>query len=210
MPRRKVQRGVSFVVVLARGVAAHALTVSGGDEVVTSVERPDKARGYRFREDGVSVLEYVLLVALVAMVATGALLYLGRGTASPLHVANNVGNNVSLGQNGGQGGAGTSPIGVSPSDTYWCTSGQSNCTDPMVVSGTEEIQFTLSGGTAPYSFTLQGQQSFMSLDPAKHTINIHPSSCKDAGSYMISLEVTDSAVPPDTGTLTFTLDVAPC
>ena len=210
MPGPTDKRAVGFALGLARGVVALALRMFGKDEVTTKVALRVKVRRDRFREDGVSILEYVLLVALVAMVATGALLYLGRGTASPLHVANNVGNNVSLGQNGGQGGAGSSPIGVSPSDTYWCTSGQSNCTDPMVVSGTEEIQFTLSGGTAPYSFTLQGQQSFMSLDPVKHTINIHPSSCKDAGSYVISLIVTDSAIPPDTGTLTFTLDVAPC
>jgi hypothetical protein len=41
-------------------------------------------------------------------------------------------------------------------------------------------------------------------------INIAPNSCKDARSYVISLVVTDSATPPDTGTLTFTLDVVPC
>jgi hypothetical protein len=210
MPGPTVQRAVGFAVGLARGVVALALRFIGGDEVTTKVALRIKVRDDRFREDGVSILEYVLLVALVAMVATGTLLYLGRGSASPSHVANNVVNNVSVGQNGSQGGGGSSPIGVSPSDTYWCTSGQSNCTDPINVSGTEQIQFTLSGGTAPYSFTLQGQQSFMSLDPVKHIINIHPSSCKEAGNYPISLIVTDSATPPDTGTLTFTLDVAPC
>ena len=43
-----------------------------------------------------SVLEYVLLVALVAMIATGTLMYLGQGSGSPGHVANNVGNNVAV------------------------------------------------------------------------------------------------------------------
>lgn len=210
MPGPTDKRAVGLAVGLARGVVALALRMFGGDEVRTSVAFRIKVKHYRLKEDGVSILEYVLLVALVAMVATGTLLYLGRGSASPSHVANNVGNNVSVGQNGSQGGAGSSPIGVSPSDTYWCTSGQSNCTDPIQVSGTEQIQFTLSGGTAPYSYTLQGQQSFMSLDSAKRIINIHPNSCTDAGNYAISLIVTDSATPPDTGTLTFTLDVAPC
>ena len=41
-----------------------------------------------------SVLEYVLLVALVAMVSFGTLMYLGQGSGSPAHVANNVANNV--------------------------------------------------------------------------------------------------------------------
>ena len=57
-------------------------------------------RRYETTEDGVSVLEYVLLVAMVAMVATGTLLYLGRGSGSPSHVANNVGDNVAVGGNG--------------------------------------------------------------------------------------------------------------
>jgi Flp pilus assembly pilin Flp len=209
MPGPTDKRAVGFAVGLARGVVALALRMFGGDEVRTSVALRIKIRHYRLKEDGVSILEYVLLVALVAMVATGTLLYLGRGTTSPSHVANNVGDNVSVGKNVSQGAAGDPPIGVS-ADAYWCTSGQSNCTDPIQVSGTEQIQFTLSGGTAPYSYTLQGQQSFMSLDPAKRIINIHPNSCKDAGNYPISLTVTDSATPPDTGTLTFTLDVAPC
>ncbi len=58
-------------------------------------------RRYGAIEDGVSVLEYVLLVALVAMVATGTLLYLGRGSGSPSHVANNVGDNVAVGTSPG-------------------------------------------------------------------------------------------------------------
>jgi hypothetical protein len=212
MPRRKQQRGVSFVVVLARAAVRFALRVAGGDEVTASVALPKKPWGYRTREDGVSILEYVLLVALVAMVATGALLYVGRGTASPSHVANSVGNNVSSGQNGGSGGADGAAVGISTGlpGQYWCTSGQANCTDPIDVSGTEQIQFTPSGGTRPYSYTLQGQPSFVTLDPAKQVINIAPNSCKDARSYVISLVVTDSATPPDTGTLTFTLDVVPC
>ena len=62
---------------------------------------------YRRREDGVSVLEYVLLVALVAMVSCGTLMYLGRGSGSPAGVANNVANNVITQSGplpGGQGG----------------------------------------------------------------------------------------------------------
>ena len=133
-----------------------------------------KVRRDRFREDGVSILEYVLLVALVAMVATGTLLYLGRGSGQPIACGEQRRQQCVFGQNGARGVPAARQSACRPSDTYWCTSGQSNCTDPIDVSGTEQIQFTLSGGTAPYSFTLQGQQSFMSLDPAKHIINIAP------------------------------------
>ena len=85
MPGPTDKRAVGFAVVLARGVVALALRISGGDEVTTKVCTSSiKVTTLPRREDGVSILEYVLLVALVAMVATGTLLYTGAGKRRPI------------------------------------------------------------------------------------------------------------------------------
>ena len=75
------------------------------------------------RETGISTLEYVLLVALVAMIALGSLVYLGSGSGSPAHVANNVGNNVS--GDAAASGAGAPIAGTSTGTPVkaWCASG---------------------------------------------------------------------------------------
>jgi hypothetical protein len=169
-------------------------------------ERSGRSR----RDDGVSILEYVLLVAMVALVAAGSLLYLGRG---PSHVANSVGTNVAAGGTPGASGGGDPPNGSSTGTPVkvWCTSGQSGCTDPVDVSQTETIHFQVSGGTPPYSYTLQGQPAFVTLDTSLQEIKIAPTNCRsDPGTYSISLIVHDSAAPPNTGTLSFTLNVASC
>ncbi len=173
---------------------------------------PHKVRRRCRTEDGVSILEYVLLVALVAMIAAGTLVYLGRGSASPGHVANNVGNNVAVGDNMLQVGSGAAVGGGSTGTPgpAWCASGQTDCTDPMAMNGqTEVIHFWASGGTSPYSYTLEGQQPFMTLDPTAREITIAPTNCfQDLGKYSLSLIVQDSAKPtPNTGRLDFTLQV---
>jgi hypothetical protein len=184
-------------------------------------------RRYGTLEDGVSVLEYVLLVALVAMVATGTLLYLGRGSGSPSHVANNVGSNVAFGTNPGSGNAsnsaavgnssGSAVAGSSIKGTStgapvkaWCTSGETGCSDPMLMNGQPEIiHFWATGGSGTYSYQLQGSvPPFMIPDWSDHEIMVEPTDCsQDPGTYIVSLVVSDSA--GDTGTLNFTLNVAP-
>jgi hypothetical protein len=163
-------------------------------------------------DDGVSILEYALLVTLVALVAAGSLLYLGRG---PSRVARHVGYNVAVADNSAAGGSGDPLNGTSsgtPPVKYWCTSGQSSCTDPIDVSQTETVHFWVSGGVPPYAYTLEGQPSFVSLDAPDREINIAPTNCtSDPGTYSVSLIVHDSATPtPNTGTLSFTLNVASC
>ena len=78
------------------------------------------------------MLEYVLLVALVAMIASGTLMYLGQGSGSPGHVANNVANNVAVANNVLQVGPGEAVGGesIGTPGQAWCTSGQTDCTDP--------------------------------------------------------------------------------
>ncbi len=182
-------------------------------------------RRYETIEDGVSVLEYVLLVALVAMVATGTLLYLGRGSGSPSHVANNVGDNVAVGSNPGPGngsnnaavGNGSDVAGSSIKGTStgapvkaWCTSAETGCSDPMLMNGQPEIiHFWATGGSGTYSYQLEGSvPPFMIPDWSNHEITVEPTDCsRDPGTYIVSLVASDSA--GDTGTLNFTLNVAP-
>ena len=188
---------------------------------------PPGMRRYETTDDGVSVLEYVLLVALVAMVATGTLLYLGRSSGSPSHVANNVGDNVAVGSNSlsgiggndvaagtssGSGVAGSSIKGTSTGAPVkaWCTSGETGCSDPMLMNGQPEIiHFWATGGSGTYSYQLQGSvPPFMIPDWPDHEIKVEPTDCsQDPGTYIVSLVVSDSA--GDTGTLNFTLNVAP-
>jgi hypothetical protein len=163
----------------------------------------------RWTEDGVSTLEYVLLVALVAMIAFGSLVYLGRGSGSPAHVANNVGDNVSGGA--AASGAGDPLAGTSTGTPVkaWCASGESGCTDPMEMNGqTEVIHFQVTGGTQPYRYQLQGSvPTFVIPDWPDQEISVQPDNCKDdPGAYDISLVVTDSTGA--TGQLNFTLNVA--
>ena len=117
-----------------------------------------------------------------------------------------VGNNVlQVGPGAAVGGGSTGTPGQA-----WCTSGQTDCTDPMAMNGqTEVIHFWASGGTPPYSYTLEGQQPFMTLDPSAREITVAPTDCfQDLGKYSLSLIVQDSATPiPNTGRLDFTLQV---
>ena len=211
-----------------------------------------EARVRLYTEEGVSVLEYALLVALVAMVATGSLLFLGRGSASPAHVVNNVASNVAVANNQGMsgtansvltgtaksvlsgsgtpvagangpavvgannnlrmGGAGN-PVEGTSTDTpvkAWCTSGETGCSDPMLINGQSEvIHFWATGGSGTYSYQLQGSvPPFMIPDWPDHEIIVEPTDCsKDPGTYAVSLVVSDTG--GDTGTLNFTLNVAP-
>lgn len=177
------------------------------------VIHPDAQFGAHLSTDGgASLLEYVLLVGLVAMICCGTLLYLGRGSASPSHTVNDVGGNVVSAGTAPSGGLGDVIGGstVGAAVKAWCTSTESGCTDPMLINGqTEVIQFWATGGTGPYSYQLQGSvPQFMIPDWPDHKITIAPTDCKqDPGTYAVSLVVSDSA--GDTGTLNFTLNVEP-
>jgi Flp pilus assembly pilin Flp len=159
----------------------------------------------RFRgEDGASLFEYVLLLALVTMVAVGSLVYLGQGSGSAAHVANN----VSIGLSGG---AGTSPA---PPATDWCTSSSHGCFDTIGINGQQVVHFWASGGATPYSYSLSGAPDFVTLEDLDSTggtgeVVIQPTSCSDAGTYSdIAIVVTGSGSLPANGQLTFSLNVS--
>jgi hypothetical protein len=163
-----------------------------------------RKRMRHYSEDGISLLEYVLLIALVTMAAVGSLLYLGRSTNSPAHAAAH----VALGVSGSTGAPGGSGAGGSGSGE-WCSSGASNCSDAIPLNGTQYIQITASGGTPPYSYALTGAPHFMTLDSNSARVVINPMNCsQDVGTYNgIAIVVTDSAKPEDTGQLVFSLTV---
>ncbi len=161
-----------------------------------------RQRWRRYPEDGVSLLEYVLLVTLVAMAAVGSLLYLGQAASSPAHAANH----VALGVSGSPGAPGGSASSGSPA---WCTDGASGCSDDIPVNGQQVIHFWATGGTPPYSYALTGAPPFMSLDSNNQEVVIQPTNCaQDMGTYNgIAIVVSDSAKPQDTGQLVFSLTV---
>jgi hypothetical protein len=150
------------------------------------------------------MLEYTLLVTLVAMVSVGALLYLGRSAASTPSVSNEVAVGVS-------GGGGTSP---GPPGSAWCTSGTPGCSDTITINGQQTIHFWASGGLTPYTAaTITGAPSLVTLtafDAVSGTgeVTVQPTSCSQVGSYNVAIVVTDSATPPGNGRLSFSLTVA--
>ncbi len=159
------------------------------------------------REAGASLLEYVLLVALVAAMGAGALAYLGRSNAN----FTRAGSAVSVGASD-QPGAPGSP--GPPGSTSWCTSGRSGCSDTVVSGSGQVISFTASGGTAPYHYSLRGNPTFVNLsdlDPAtgKGEIVVSPPTCAQAQDYgAVTLVVTGSGLPAGRGVLSFSLSVS--
>ncbi|MGH9104413.1 MAG: hypothetical protein ACRDZX_00980 [Acidimicrobiales bacterium] len=144
-----------------------------------------------------SVLEYVLLVGLVAMASVGALMYVGESSGSPSHVANQAALGVSGDDGGGPGGAkGT-----------WCSSGDTACTDSIAAGGQQVVHFWASGGTGSYRYSLAGAPAFVALDAGAGDVDIRPSCAQPPGAYDgISIVVTDSS--GHVGKLTFSLTVS--
>ena len=119
---------------------------------------------------------------------------------------------VAAGTSSGSEVAGSSIKGTSTGAPVkaWCTSGETGCSDPMLMNGQPEIiHFWATGGSGTYSYQLQGSvPPFMIPDWPDHEIKVEPTDCsQDPGTYIVSLVVSDSA--GDTGTLNFTLNVAP-
>lgn len=165
---------------------------------VQRCQHPSLSRG----EAGVAILEYVLLVAFVALVGTAALVYFGGTAASPANQLDNAASAVGVGgyTSGGQGPA------------PWCKSGEAGCTVYLSAGGYETIDFSPTGGVAPYTYSLRNAPSFLTLEAREAKIMVGPASCptgSSVGSYTyagVSLLVTDSA--NQSGQLTFAVAVS--
>jgi len=145
-------------------------------------------------ERGASLLEYALLLALVAVVATGALVLVGRSARSPQRVA----------------ASAAKAVGLSGHSTkWWCTSTMTAPCSLTVEEGyTRVIHLFPIGGSPPYQYYLVGapQRGFLTLEGAQSEVVVSPS-CGDTGSYpRITLVVTDTA--GNRGQLVFSLVVA--
>jgi hypothetical protein len=158
-------------------------------------------------DDGVTILEYVLLLAFVSLVAVGALVYFDKSNASPAGTAQRAASNLGVGVSGGNG----TSRGPSPPD--WCTSHTPTCTDTIAVNDRQTVHFWASGGVPPYGVSLTGAPRFVSIQDfdasaGSGEVTIAPASCSALGSYRIGIIVNDGESPPSTGTLHFSLTVS--
>ena len=165
-------------------------------------------------EAGAAILEYVLLVTLVALVAVGGLVYLGHTNVSPVRQAGSLVRDMAL-RGSARGGQGPK---------RWCSSGQSGCMVTVAVGGQEVIRFWVTGdGTGPYTYSLYAASrggtetsppAFLKLYSEAQQVSVEPTprSCPPGAgtSYTyngITLSVADHSTPPDTGQLTFSVRV---
>ena len=110
-------------------------------------------------DDGASLVEYALLLALIAVVAIGALTFLGNTVSGTL---NNVGNTIALGTSGGGGGTTTTTIATQVPSYNNLVSGNLLLAADNSPGGGATISAAATGGTTPitYSGTLPTGFSF--------------------------------------------------
>ncbi len=161
-----------------------------------------RARRLRVRfanrdETGASLVEYALLLALIAVVAIGALVFLGHTVSNTL---NNVGNDIATGAAGGGGGGGG---GGGP--TFSDGGGASTVTYTATLGQGGSYTFATTGGTAPVTFTISGQPAGVTINSGTGVLTVGTGT--SGGTYSIIVTATDKN--GNTGTQTLTLTVSP-
>lgn len=174
-----------------------------------------------------AILEYMLLVALVAVAAIGALVYFGGVSAGPVHQLNNIGSALGLGgYTSTQAGQPSQPTGnFGGGKSAWCRSGSGPpCTLELQHNATLTINLAVRGGEGPDSYSLnysppQEEPGFLALEsPGQNgqdeTVQVGPARCPPGGGPgypgVFTLVVTDSASPPDTAQMRFSVEVSGC
>ncbi len=152
-------------------------------------------------DNGASLVEYALLLALIAVVAIGALVFLGNSVSNTLNtVANSVGSTSD-----GSAGSGTAASfevvnpggGTSDPFTFFVfSSGGSTSSSFSSENGTGEVTYSLHN--APQGVSLTDKPPVLTVDSS-----VRP------GTYSFQVIATDSAAPPDTATRDVTLTVEP-
>ncbi len=159
------------------------------------------ARGLRARrqgDEGASLVEYALLLALIAVVAIGALTFLGKTVSGTL---NNVGNTIALGGSGG----GSGPVFTDSTGTPLASTtvpnfnagipGQSN---QFYASGTPPTTFTLTNSNLPGTMTLSSG-GLLSGTPSTpggpYTFTVTATDSSGSVSTQFSLTVVAASAP---------------
>src|SRR5579875_203473 len=142
-------------------------------------------------DSGVTMIEYALLVALVLVVAAGALVYFSRSAAGPGRLVDSAAVGVACGHASSPG----------PPPTTWCSTVKVRCSDTIGAGSQQVIDCWANGGSPPYSYSLSGNPDFVQL-PDLDTTNgkgqllVQPTRCSDASTYgPIVLLVSDSSAP---------------
>jgi Flp pilus assembly pilin Flp len=145
-------------------------------------------------EIGASLVEYALLLALIAVVAIGALVFLGHTVSNTL---NNVGNTIASGTSGGGGGGG----GGGP--TFTDGSGASTVADTITLGQGGTFAFATTGGTAPVTFSITGQPTGVSIGSSSGVLTVPANT--NSGTYTIVVTATDKNNNKGTQTLNLTI-----
>ena len=178
-------------------------------------------------EAGVAILEYMLLVALVAVAAIGALVYFGGVSAGPVHQLNTIGSALGLGgYTSTPGGQVSQPTGrPGGGSSAWCRSGGGPpCILELQDNATLTINLAVRGGDGPDRYSLsysppQDRPGFLVLESLGQNgqdekVQVGPASCPPGGGSgypgIFTLVVADSASPPDTARMRFSVEVGGC
>ena len=174
-----------------------------------------RRRACRRGDEGASLVEYALLLALIAVVAIGSLVFLGGSVSNTLNtVANSVGStNGGTQANGAisftsvttpSPGAGTGPTNGVYSVTLPEIGGTISFTATSTAQGAGAVTYSL-GGTPPTGLDANGHTAHTSISPSGL---VTVPEYVTAGSYTFTVTATDHASPsPDTATLTVDLTV---
>ena len=171
------------------------------------------ARGLRSRgegDEGASLVEYALLLALIAVVAIGALTFLGKTVSGTL---NNVGNTIALGGSGGASG----PVFTGADHhtalaTYTIpgfNAGLPGTPYQFYASGTGPTTFSSSDLPAPFSLSTSGLLTGTPTTTGTITFTVTASNSSGSGSHQFTLTPGSPSAPvfslPTSPSATFVL-----
>ena len=166
--------------------------------IVSVLRRQACRRG----DDGASLVEYALLLALIAVVAIGALVFLGNSVSNTLNtVANSVGSSSD-----GSAGSGTAA-------SFEVVNPGGGTSDPFTFfvfssGGSTSSSFSSENGTGGVTYSLRNAPQGVSVATSKSPV-LTVGNSVSPGTYSFQVIATDSASPPDTATRDVTLTVEP-
>lgn len=143
-------------------------------------------------DEGASLVEYALLLALIAVVAIGALTFLGSTVSKTV---SNVGNTIALGSSGGGGGTTTTTVAPQAPSYASLVAGQLQVV-ASIAGGNTTVSVAATGGTTPitYSGALPNGLSWNETPTDTDGIVTVPGSF-DPGQYSFSVTASNGVSP---------------